>query len=55
MHLVAELRFNYCGYTQKPTAQLIIDTNVKNTQIRKGEYNRYLHIDAIILKPHEEE
>ena len=50
-----DFKFNYCGYNQKPTAQLIIDTNVRNSQIREGLYNRYLHIDAIILKPHEEE
>lgn len=49
-----DFKFNYCGYNQKPTAQLIIDTRVSNSQIRSGKYNRYLHIDAIILKPHEE-
>lgn len=50
-----DFKFDYSGYTQKPTAQLIIDTRVSNSQIRSGKYNRYLHIDAIILKPHEEE
>jgi hypothetical protein len=48
-------KFDYCGYTQKPTAQLIIDLRVTNNQIRKNQYNRYLRIDAIVLKPHEEE
>lgn len=50
-----DYKFDYCGYTQKATAQLIIDTRVSNTQIRGGKYNRYLRIDAIVLKPHEEE
>ena len=54
--LVAKgFKFTYCGYGQEPSAQIIFDTRVSTSQERKGQYNRYLNIDYILLKPHEEE
>lgn len=53
--VVKDFKFTYCGYGQTPTAQLIFDTFVTTAQERNGTYNRYLNIDYILLKPHEEE